>query len=73
MNKKNPKQYFDLAVSLPLISTLIISAVIHGVNQGQHQRLRATEVLKSFLFGDVVMGNDKDEPKFCNMRFDMDL
>ena len=35
----------------------------------------ADQVLKSLLFGDLlyfVMGNDKDEPKFFNMRFDMD-
>ena len=33
------------------------------------------QVLKSLLFGDLlyfVTDNDKDEPKFCNMRFDMD-
>ena len=35
----------------------------------------ADQVLNSLLFGDLlyfVTGNDKDEPKFCNMRFDMD-
>ena len=48
----------------------------HPWRQPRPAPTTAGQVLKSFLFGDVlhvVMGNDKDEPKFCNMRFDMDL
>ena len=36
INKKNPKHCINFAVSLPLISSLIVSAVTHGINQGQH-------------------------------------
>ena len=36
INKKNPKYYINFAVSLSLIPALIIIAVTHGINQGQH-------------------------------------
>ena len=63
-------------MSLPLISAFITSAVTLGVNQGLSAALTAADqVLNSPLFGDSLyfaMDNDKDEPKFCNIRFDMD-
>ena len=36
INKKNPNHYINFAVSPPLISALIISAVTRGFNQSQH-------------------------------------
>ena len=55
---------------------LIISAVTLGVNQDIPAALTTAEqVLDSLLFDDLlyfVADNDKDEQKFCNMRFDMD-
>ena len=36
INKKKLKNHINFAVSQPLISALIINAVTHGINQGQH-------------------------------------
>ena len=64
------------AVSPPLISALIVGAVTMCVNQSLSKALTSADhVLNSLLSADLpysVKGNDKDGPKFCNMRFDMD-
>ena len=36
INQKNKKNHINFAVSPPLISALIISAVTQGIDQGQH-------------------------------------
>ena len=59
-----------------IISTLIITATTLCINQGLRAALpTADQELGSLLFVDLlhfVMDNDKDEPKFSNMRFGMD-
>ena len=66
---------FNFAVSTPLISAVIISAVTLGVNQGLSAALTtADQLLDSLQFGDllyIVTGNDTDERKLCNVRFHM--
>ena len=52
------------------------SVVTLGVNQGLSGALTAADqVLNSLLFGDLLYfatDNEKDELKFCNIRFDND-
>ena len=66
------KKHINFTVS----QLMIVSAITLGVNQGLSASLTtANQVLNLLLFDDLlyfVTGNDTDEPKFCNMRFDMD-
>ena len=60
-----------------IMSACIISAVALGNNQSLAGALKPADQVLNYLllFADllyVVTGNDKDEPKLCNMKFNMD-
>ena len=63
-------------MSPPLISALMTSTVAPSINDDLSAALTAAnQMLNSLLFGDLpysVKANDKDEPEFFNMKFDMD-
>ena len=63
---KNKKQYIDFAVSPPLTSAFLISAVTLGISHGLSAALTTADYVSNLLlFGDLlyfVTGKDKEEP-----------